>query len=192
MTEPSGKHTECLTRVLSISAEPLHPASFSSLWLTHCKRHMLFSSSSIHSLCWFLSFPLENFHLPGHVVWLGLSECPAHSSKHVKLLFKHQDCSLHSTSPLPGGLPGPLCLPFPPLLNFYKVRAHEVQTSSKCPFYLSWTNQTLSPGFLVSSRVTSSEARTSLVAESWWHCPPGLWNCWGLCPLHSLFTQPCW
>ena len=31
----------------------------------------------------------------------------------------------------------------PPLLNFYKVRVHEVQTSSKCPFYLSWTNQTL-------------------------------------------------
>lgn len=193
MTEPSGKHTECLTRVFSISAEPLHPASsFPSLSGSPivrdicCFHHPAFTPFAGSSVSFWRTSPSQGMW-SGWVCQSALPT-PANLSNYYldirtvhyiqPLLFLEaflDHCAFHP----------------PPLLNFYKVRVHVVQTSSKCPFYLSWANQTLSPGFLVPSRVTSSEART-FVAESWWQCPPGLWNCWGLCPLHSLFTQPCW
>lgn len=116
IAEPCGRHPGYLIRILSISAEQPHPASsFSSPRPTHCKRHLLISSSSIHSLCWFLNFPLENFPLPGYAVWLGLSisvPCPlqlgCQTTHYINIGPVH-----YIQPPLPGGLPGSLHRPSP-------------------------------------------------------------------------------
>lgn len=116
MTEPSGKHTECLTRIfkhLCRTSSILHPLFLLSGSRTVrgicCFHHPAFTPFAGSSVSLWRTSPFQG-------MWSGwdcLSQYPAHSSERVKLLFKQQDCSLYSTSPLPGGLLGPLCLPFP-------------------------------------------------------------------------------